>query len=167
MTQGTALNQSARLEALLSALADQGACSIADLATAFDVSEETIRRDIRRLERDGFLRVEGDLEVPGIGHEVLPNPLQIARLKGETEGRLERPQAAIDSGCASRATSGVWAGSKSQPVGQAAKATIARRYGGTHFAFSMTWSTALGQWSVSFSPSANFPAAEATDTLIC
>lgn len=65
MTQGTALNQSARLEALLSALADQGACSIADLATAFDVSEETIRRDIRRLEQDGAVRkVHGGVRLP-------------------------------------------------------------------------------------------------------
>ncbi|MBJ7319202.1 MAG: DeoR/GlpR transcriptional regulator [Brevundimonas sp.] len=50
------MNQTARLDAILSALSDQGSCTIADLAAAFAVSEETVRRDIRRLEQDGAVR---------------------------------------------------------------------------------------------------------------
>jgi DeoR family transcriptional regulator, glycerol-3-phosphate regulon repressor len=50
------LNQTARLDAILSALSDQGSCTITDLATTFSVSEETVRRDIRRLEQDGAVR---------------------------------------------------------------------------------------------------------------
>jgi DeoR family glycerol-3-phosphate regulon repressor len=54
--QEDGLNQTARLDAILSTLSDQGSCTIADLATAFAVSEETVRRDIRRLELDGAVR---------------------------------------------------------------------------------------------------------------
>lgn len=50
------MNQTARLDAILSALSDQGSCTITDLAATFAVSEETVRRDIRRLEQDGAVR---------------------------------------------------------------------------------------------------------------
>lgn len=59
------MKQTARLEAILSALSQRGACSIADLAATFDVSEETVRRDIRRLEQDGAVRkVHGGVRLP-------------------------------------------------------------------------------------------------------
>lgn len=59
------LNQTARFEAILATLSDRGATTISALAAAFDVSEETVRRDIRRLEKDGAVRkVHGGVRLP-------------------------------------------------------------------------------------------------------
>lgn len=45
-----------RRHVILERVADDGAIHVADLARDLRVSEMTIRRDLRRLERDGFLR---------------------------------------------------------------------------------------------------------------
>lgn len=59
------MNQAARFDGILSTLADRGATTISELAAAFDVSEETVRRDIRRLEKDGAVRkVHGGVRLP-------------------------------------------------------------------------------------------------------
>lgn len=59
------MNQAARFEAILATLSDRGATTISALAAAFDVSEETVRRDIRRLEKDGAVRkVHGGVRLP-------------------------------------------------------------------------------------------------------
>ncbi|WP_260928153.1 DeoR/GlpR family DNA-binding transcription regulator [Novosphingobium sp. 9] len=57
--------QADRFAAILSALEAQGACGIGDLAQAFGVSEETIRRDVRQLESTGrVLKVHGGVTLP-------------------------------------------------------------------------------------------------------
>lgn len=59
------MTQSERMAQLLALLKTQGACSIADLATHFTVSEETIRRDVRLLESNGrALKVHGGVRLP-------------------------------------------------------------------------------------------------------
>ena len=45
-----------RRHRILERIAEDQTIHVGDLATEFDVSEMTIRRDIRRLERDGFVR---------------------------------------------------------------------------------------------------------------
>ena len=59
------MTQTERLIQLLDLLKKHGACSIADLAGHFGVSEETIRRDVRHLETDGrALKVHGGVRLP-------------------------------------------------------------------------------------------------------
>ena len=41
---------------ILETVAEEQTIQVGELATRFQVSEMTIRRDIKRLERDGFLR---------------------------------------------------------------------------------------------------------------
>lgn len=59
------MNQSSRLHELLELLEENSSCSIADLAQRFEVSEETIRRDVRQLENTGRVRkVHGGVRLP-------------------------------------------------------------------------------------------------------
>ncbi|MDQ1154375.1 DeoR/GlpR family DNA-binding transcription regulator [Brevundimonas sp. SORGH_AS_0993] len=59
------MNQAIRLDGIITLLQAQGSCGIAELAETFGVSEETVRRDIRRLERDGAVRkVHGGVRLP-------------------------------------------------------------------------------------------------------
>lgn len=59
------MNQSNRLHELLALLEENASCSIADLAQRFEVSEETIRRDVRQLENTGRVRkVHGGVRLP-------------------------------------------------------------------------------------------------------
>lgn len=59
------LIQADRIAAILSALEEQGSCSIAGLAERFEVSEETIRRDVRQLEGAGRVtKVHGGVTLP-------------------------------------------------------------------------------------------------------
>lgn len=58
--------QTARLTTLLELLEQRGQCSIAELAERFDVSEETIRRDVRQLEQAGRVqKIHGGVCLPG------------------------------------------------------------------------------------------------------
>ena len=50
------VHQVDRRHGILERVADEQTIRVSELAAQFDVSEMTIRRDIRRLERDGFLR---------------------------------------------------------------------------------------------------------------
>jgi len=50
------VHQVERRHRILGRVADEQTIRVAELAALFNVSEMTIRRDIRRLERDGFLR---------------------------------------------------------------------------------------------------------------
>jgi DeoR family glycerol-3-phosphate regulon repressor len=60
-----ALIQADRIAAILSALEEHGSCSIGSLAERFDVSEETIRRDVRQLEVNGHvIKVHGGVTLP-------------------------------------------------------------------------------------------------------
>ncbi len=57
--------QVARLTSLMKLLEERGHCSVAELAVHFDVSEETIRRDIRQLERTGRVqKTHGGVSIP-------------------------------------------------------------------------------------------------------
>ncbi|MFN3228751.1 MAG: DeoR/GlpR family DNA-binding transcription regulator [Asticcacaulis sp.] len=59
------MNQSSRHAEILDILEVQQSCSIAELAQRFDVSEETIRRDIRQLETAGRVyKVHGGVRLP-------------------------------------------------------------------------------------------------------
>ncbi|WP_341208698.1 DeoR/GlpR family DNA-binding transcription regulator [uncultured Sphingomonas sp.] len=58
--------QTVRTDRILSLLEDQRACSIAALAQDLGVSEETIRRDVRRLEKVGRVsKVHGGVRIAG------------------------------------------------------------------------------------------------------
>lgn len=62
---GTRTIQVARLTALMKILEERGHCAVAELALHFDVSEETIRRDIRQLERTGRVqKTHGGVSIP-------------------------------------------------------------------------------------------------------
>lgn len=62
---GTRHTQVARLTLLMKILEERAHCSITELATHFDVSEETIRRDIRQLERSGRVqKTHGGVSIP-------------------------------------------------------------------------------------------------------
>lgn len=55
-----------RIDRILALLEDQKACSIASLAQELSVSEETIRRDVRRLEETGRVsKVHGGVRIAG------------------------------------------------------------------------------------------------------
>ena len=57
--------QADRISAILAALDERGSCSISELALRFDVSEETIRRDVRQLEANGsVIKVHGGVTLP-------------------------------------------------------------------------------------------------------
>ncbi|PZQ50967.1 MAG: DeoR/GlpR transcriptional regulator [Novosphingobium pentaromativorans] len=57
--------QADRIAGILAALEEQGSSSIASLAERFDVSEETIRRDVRQLEGGGrVIKVHGGVTLP-------------------------------------------------------------------------------------------------------
>lgn len=57
--------QVARLNALMKLIEERGHCSVAELAAFFEVSEETIRRDIRQLERTGRVqKTHGGVSIP-------------------------------------------------------------------------------------------------------
>lgn len=57
--------QADRIAAILDTLGEQGSCSITRLAERFDVSEETIRRDVRQLEGRGqVIKVHGGVTLP-------------------------------------------------------------------------------------------------------
>lgn len=59
------MNQSNRLQEILELLDANASCSIAELAARFDVSEETIRRDVRHLEGTGRVcKVHGGVRLP-------------------------------------------------------------------------------------------------------
>lgn len=59
------MDQSSRLHEILGLLEENSSCSIADLAQRFEVSEETIRRDVRQLENTGRVRkVHGGVRLP-------------------------------------------------------------------------------------------------------
>ncbi|UYY78562.1 DeoR/GlpR family DNA-binding transcription regulator [Sphingomonas sp. R1] len=59
-------SQNARLETLLALLEQRAHWSIAELAERFDVSEETIRRDVRQLEQAGRVqKIHGGVCLPG------------------------------------------------------------------------------------------------------
>lgn len=59
--------QADRIAAILSALEKDGSCSIGSLAERFDVSEETIRRDVRQLESNGrVIKVHGGVTLPAM-----------------------------------------------------------------------------------------------------
>jgi DeoR family transcriptional regulator, glycerol-3-phosphate regulon repressor len=58
--------QNARLATLLELLGQRGQWSIGELAERFDVSEETIRRDVRQLEQTGRVqKIHGGVCLPG------------------------------------------------------------------------------------------------------
>lgn len=59
------LDQSSRQTEILNILEDEGACSVTDLAARFEVSDETVRRDIRQLEAHGYvLKTHGGVRLP-------------------------------------------------------------------------------------------------------
>ncbi len=82
------MNQSNRLHELLELLAENSSCSIADLAQRFEVSEETIRRDVRQLENTGRVRkVHGGVRLPdnvfeAVYHQRINENAQLKRLIG-------------------------------------------------------------------------------------
>jgi len=59
------MTQADRLAEILELLQSKGACGIGELAQRFNVSEETIRRDVRRLEAGGRVyKVHGGVRLP-------------------------------------------------------------------------------------------------------
>lgn len=60
-----AMNQPSRIAEILEILDQHKTCSIIELAQRFDVSEETIRRDVRQLENSGrAIKVHGGVRLP-------------------------------------------------------------------------------------------------------
>ncbi len=55
-TETNRLSSSDRQSVILEAVGRSGSCTIADLMVRLSVSDETIRRDIRTLEKEGFVR---------------------------------------------------------------------------------------------------------------
>lgn len=90
--------QNARLAALLALLGQRGQWSIAELAERFEVSEETIRRDVRQLEQAGRVqKIHGGVCLPG---GVLEPPYrQRLREQAEAKQRIaERALALVQPG---------------------------------------------------------------------
>lgn len=76
--------QAARLTQLMKLLEERTHCSVAELATHFDVSEETIRRDVRQLETAGRVqKTHGGVSIPA---GALEAPYRI-RLREQAEGK--------------------------------------------------------------------------------
>lgn len=64
-TKSQIMNQSNRLQEILKLLDANASCSIAELAVRFNVSEETVRRDVRQLESTGRVcKVHGGVRLP-------------------------------------------------------------------------------------------------------
>ncbi|MFQ5984447.1 MAG: DeoR/GlpR family DNA-binding transcription regulator [Alphaproteobacteria bacterium] len=64
------MHSSARQTAILRAVTLKGLCTVAELANELEVSDETIRRDIKLLARDGLVRkVHGGVSLPDPLHE--------------------------------------------------------------------------------------------------
>ncbi|MFQ5984444.1 MAG: DeoR family transcriptional regulator [Alphaproteobacteria bacterium] len=70
------MDSSARQTAILRAVALKGLCSVAELASQLSVADQTTRRDIKLLARDGLARkvhrgviLLTSLKGPGIHHE--------------------------------------------------------------------------------------------------
>lgn len=85
----TRLKQSERLAALLQLLDEKAYWSVADLAAKFDVSEETVRRDVRQLERDGRVqKTHGGVCIPSNLSEA---PYRI-RMREQADAKLRIAQ---------------------------------------------------------------------------
>lgn len=79
------MTQTARLSAILSLLEARPNWTIAELALHFQVSEETIRRDVRQLEHMGRVRkVHGGVSLPSTG---LEGPYR-SRMRQQAEGKM-------------------------------------------------------------------------------
>lgn len=91
-------HQSARLATLIDLLGQRERWSIAELAERFDVSEETVRRDVRQLEQAGRVqKVHGGVCLPG---GVLEPPYR-QRLRDQAEAKrriAERALALVQPG---------------------------------------------------------------------
>lgn len=78
------MNQTQRLSEIIEILGAQKTCQISDLAQKFDVSEETIRRDIRVLEGKNLVyKVHGGVKLP---ENVFESPY-IIRLNENSEAK--------------------------------------------------------------------------------
>lgn len=88
--------QAARLHQLLSLLEAKSFWSITELAERFDVSEETVRRDVRQLEKDGKVqKTHGGVSVPS---SVIEAPYRIRlREQAEAKQRIAQTAAALVS----------------------------------------------------------------------
>ena len=79
------MTQTARLSAILTLLEGRPNWTIAELAVHFQVSEETIRRDVRQLEHMGRVRkVHGGVSLPSNG---LEGPYR-SRMRQQAEGKM-------------------------------------------------------------------------------
>ncbi|MGN7999657.1 DeoR/GlpR family DNA-binding transcription regulator [Sphingomonas sp. 22176] len=84
--------QTARLTTLLALLEQRGQWSIGELAERFDVSEETIRRDVRQLEQAGRVqKIHGGVCLPG---GVLEPPYR-QRLREQAEAKQRIAERAV------------------------------------------------------------------------
>ena len=82
--QGFAVNSADRLLEILRLLQVTRSCSIGELARRFDVSEETIRRDVRQLEQAGRVsKFHGGVRLP----EALIEPPHQVRLQEEADAK--------------------------------------------------------------------------------
>jgi len=83
------LNQSARIAGILTLLDGQPFWSVGDLARRFDVSEETIRRDVRQLELGGHVqKTHGGVSLP---NHMLEGPFrQRVRIEAALKQRIAR-----------------------------------------------------------------------------
>lgn len=87
------MNQTARLSAMLSLLDDRPNWTISELAEHFQVSDETIRRDVRQLERLGRVqKFHGGVSQPG---GTLEGPYR-TRLRDQAEGKKILAQKAAE-----------------------------------------------------------------------
>lgn len=85
-------SQNVRFATLLELLAQRGQCSISALAEQFDVSEETIRRDVRQLEQAGRVqKVHGGVCLPG---GVLEPPYR-QRLRDQADAKQRIAERAV------------------------------------------------------------------------
>ena len=90
------LSQGARLAAILQLLDERTFWAVAELADRFEVSEETIRRDARQLERNGVIqKVHGGLSAT---HNKIEAPYRIRlRENAEAKQRIAQTAAALVS----------------------------------------------------------------------
>jgi DeoR family glycerol-3-phosphate regulon repressor len=76
--------QADRINAILAALQERGACATTDLASLFGVSDETIRRDIRQLQGTGRVdKVHGGVKLRDEG----PEPPYRTRLREQADAK--------------------------------------------------------------------------------
>lgn len=86
------MNSADRLLEILRLLQISRSCSIAELAVQFDVSEETIRRDVRQLEQAGRVsKFHGGVRLP----EALIEPPHQVRLQDQAEAKRAIATAAV------------------------------------------------------------------------